>query len=808
MRRPLLLPACLFTAGVMAEEFFGGRWEWLLVVTTLILFLAAVWARRRVAALAIGIFLTGWLSYAVHQSVLSSCDVRRIAGTKPELVTLRGEIAETPALRLVERQGQWAGHTTVRVTVSALKRSDTDWQPVVGDVTVSAKGALPAKFFRTQQVEIKGVLQAPPGPAAEGLFDYRTFLRWQGIWFTLATEGASDWRLADGPVSIPPLSERFLPWASAMLGRGLPDDETTRLLAAMALGWKTPLTGEVDEVFMESGTMHVFAISGLHIALIAGMLVQLLRLMRMSRAWCGWVAVPLIWFYVAATGWQASAIRSAIMSTVVVGGWALRRPGDILNSLAAAALAILVWDPGQLFQASFQLSFGAVTGLALLVPHLEPVFLLWLRYNPDPFLPDELRPRWQRWLEIPLRLLALSLATCAAAFISSLPLTWHYFHLLNPVSLVANLVVVPLSSLALAANFASLITGPWWPWLGEMFNASAWVWMHWMVGLSRWFAALPGGYWYVTSPAWGWWVPYYLMLLSLVTGWAMRPGRRLWCVTGAALWVGAALTVYLIRQNETRITFLGGAEATFIDAPWWRKDVLLDAGDERGAAGVVVPFLRAHGVNRLPLFVTTTADVQHLGGVPLVLEKLRPHRAVAGPAKARSKSSGEFLEQIERHEIPLRHVAVGEEVGGWRVAHPAADDKFTTAADNTLVLQRELGGMRVLLLGGLGRNGQRKMLGGSELPADVVVVGIPNEGEPLGEPLREAIGPQVIVLCSGEYPASRRLKQATRERLEASGRPIVYTHDSGAVTLRFYDQGGELSAIDGRRLRFGPTSRP
>lgn len=808
MRRPLLLPAGLFMAGVVAEEFLGGPWEWLLAAVALALGCAVASPAKRIIALAVGLFLTGWLNYAVHQSAYRPHDLRRWVGANAELVTLRGEIAETPALRLTERQGQWAGHTTVRVTVSARQRDRGGWQPAAGDVMVTTKGALPAQFFRTQRVEIRGVLKIPPGPAAEGLFDYRTFLRWQGVWFTLATEGAADWRLADGPVAAPPLSERFLPWAQALLGRGLPDDETTRLLAAMALGWKTPLTGEVDDVFMESGTMHVFAISGLHIALIAGLIVQLLRLGRLSRAWCGLVAVPLIWFYVAATGWQASAIRSAIMSTVVVGGWALTRPGDILNSLAAAALAILVWDPGQLFQAGFQLSFGAVAGLALLVPRLEPVFLRWLRCNSDPFRPDELRPRWQRWLEIPLRPLALSLATCVAACLSSLPLTWHYFHLLNPVSLFANLLVVPLSSLALAANFASLVTGPWWPWLGEVFNASAWVWMRGMAGLSRWFAALPGGHWYVTSPAWPWWLPYYVILLAVVTGRALRAGWRKWLLAGTGLWLGAALTIYIIRQRETRLTVFDGGEAAFVDAPWWRHDLLINPGSESGAASMVVPFLRAHGVNRLPLLVAAGGDTHHLGGASLVLEKLRPRRVVTGPVKTRSKAFGELLQSVERREIPLRHVTAGDELAGWRVRHPAAEDKFTAAEDGSLVLTRDFAVGRVLLLGNLGRNGQRRLLSRDGLRSEIVVTGVPGEGEPLGDALLEAVAPRAIVVAAGEYPAPLRIKPATRARLEQFGRPVIYTRDSGTVTVCWRGRDCELAALDGTKLRIPPANGP
>src|SRR6185436_20764222 len=136
----------------------------------------------------------------------------------------------------------------------------------------------------------------------------------------LRVASTNDWTLARdfAQPSRPPLSDRFSKWAMATLARGLPEDESLRLLWAMTLGWKTALTGEVSEPFMRSGTMHIFAISGLHIALIAGLLVALFRVFQVPRSICGAFVIPLIWIYTGFTGWQASAIRSTIMSSVIV----------------------------------------------------------------------------------------------------------------------------------------------------------------------------------------------------------------------------------------------------------------------------------------------------------------------------------------------------------------------------------------------------------------------------------------------------------------------------------------------------------
>ena len=291
---------------------------------------------------------------------------------------------ETPEQRVFIRDNKPSWRTLAQVAVVEIER-DSDWQEGVGRVAVSTPGTLDSGFFAGRTVEINGTLQMPKGPAAEGLFDYRTFLRQQGIYYFLQVERTNDWKLLleAGSPKARPWCDGFRDWAQRVLAKGLPEeDEPLRLLWAMVLGWKPALTQEVAQPFMRSGTLHIFAISGLHIALIAGILVSLLRVFQIPRGACGLVVIPLIWFYTAATGWQASAIRSTVMMTIVIGGWALKRPSHLLNSLAGAGFVILIWEPTQLFQAGFQLSFFVVLGLALIAPPFEKIRQWLLRTRP------------------------------------------------------------------------------------------------------------------------------------------------------------------------------------------------------------------------------------------------------------------------------------------------------------------------------------------------------------------------------------------------------------------------------------------
>jgi competence protein ComEC len=250
----------------------------------------------------------------------------------------------------------------------------------------------------------------------------------------------------------------------------------------MTLGWRTAFTGDIGDPFLRAGTMHLFAIDGLRIALISGMLVALLRVLQVSRAWCGLIAIPAIWFYTAATGWESSAIRASVMMTIVVGGWALKRPGDLLNSLAAAAFIILLCEPRQLFEASFQLSFCVMFVIGLLLPRMNKISDGLLRH--DPLLPNDLIPKWRRSLVQILRMLARYFSLSLAAWLGSIPLSALYFHLFSPISPLANIIAVPLGTLALMSNLGALICGTWLPFATELFNNAAWFFMSAMTGVS------------------------------------------------------------------------------------------------------------------------------------------------------------------------------------------------------------------------------------------------------------------------------------------------------------------------------------
>jgi competence protein ComEC len=802
--QPLLPVAMIYIGGILGADFFPMPLNGLLVAALGLALLCLVSARARTFLLVPLVFLAGATNLAFHTTILSPHDLRAVIGDRDRFVTVRGSLQETPYHRSYVQGGRESCRTLAPVAVNAVRFQETSWQPAAGRVIASTPGVLPTGYFAGQTVEITGVLSPPKPPVAEGLFDYGEYLRRAGIYFQLQTAATSAWRIPGTvPASTsPPLADRFLAWAKNILGRGLPvEDEPLRLLWAMTLGWKTALTGEVSAPFMRSGTMHIFAISGLHIALISGILVALLRVLQLPRSLCGVVVVPLLWFYTGVTGWQASAIRSTVMMTIVIAGWSLKRPSNLLNSLAAAAFLILLWQPQQLFQAGFQLSFFVVLSIALFTPVLEKLRQHWLQG--DPLLPEELRPWWQRRLRAAVFWLTAGFTTSLAAWLGSVPLIACYFHLFTPVSLLANVVVVPLSGLALMSNLASLCVGGWFPAGAELFNHSAWFWMALMIRVSEWAAAVPGGWLYVAAPSPVAFIAYYSLLIAVMSGGFKKPRLRVWLAIGLAALAALNLIEWRRARSATRLTVLplSGGSAIYFDAPGGGDDLLIDCGREAPAEKVVMPFLHARGVNRLPRLLLTHGDVQYMGGAEFVTTNFAVKQIITSSAPFRSPAYRRLMKTLERAPERRRRVNRGDAVGPWKVLHPTPADCFSQGDDNALVLAGTFNGMRVLLLSDLGRPGQNILLERNpDLKADIVITGLPTEGELLCEPLLDAIQPGVVVVADSEFPATRRAGAALRERLERRKIRVVCTRETGAVTVVFRKGDWELRAADGQNI--------
>ncbi len=288
--------------------------------------------------------------------------------------------------------------------------------------------------------------------------------------------------------------------------------EEAGIQQALMLGYRQRLSDRVADLGATTGTLHIFAISGSHVAIIAGIFVFLLRVLVIPRwRWVLFLA-PMLVVYTLATGAAASAVRACIMAILCFLGPAVGRRPDGASALAAAAMLIVAWDPTQLVDVGFVLSFVVVAGLVGLYPlFLEPL-RAWIAPDPLMVVPETTLVRVGRAFAGALcSLLALSLA----AWFASLPLTAYYFQRFTPITIIANLVVVPLAFLMVLSGCLSILIGSCSHLLAEIFNYASVALIRVFVMITEWLSHVPLANMTVERPALWWMAVYYLMLVLI-----------------------------------------------------------------------------------------------------------------------------------------------------------------------------------------------------------------------------------------------------------------------------------------------------
>lgn len=203
------------------------------------------------------------------------------------------------------------------------------------------------------------------------------------------------------------------------------------LLMALLFGEKTELSKELSNSYTQAGIIHILAISGLHIALIYGIILWLtkpLQRLKKGKVCIFLISLSVLWFYAVLAGFSASIVRAAVMFSIIAFAKILNRQSNIYNSLALSAVFLLLYNPNYLFDVGFQLSFAAVLSIVIFQPFIR-------KYSYSKYYV----------LRETKSLLLISLV----AQIGVLPLTLYYFGQFPLLFLVANLIAIPLSSMIL-----------------------------------------------------------------------------------------------------------------------------------------------------------------------------------------------------------------------------------------------------------------------------------------------------------------------------------------------------------------------
>lgn len=741
-RQPFIGLAAAASTGISIADW-APNYSFVSLGVMPLLTLAAVLSRRSVAVYAVvaaGFFLL----HSLNTADLPGGGIIRQLEDHPCPVIARGHVVSEPK---ISRHG----------TSSFLLQTESI---EIDGETRPCHVRLLTRWRHTvelgDEVELFGTAEPIEQPRNPGEFDMKSYLARQNIQRTLIVRYAENGSVLKHGCSrfILRAAHKTRDWLQNILSRDLEDSEdVTGAINGMILGLRHQSADDIEEPFQQTGTLHLFAVAGLHVGIVARLLWIVATVARLPRNIATILIIPTLLFYAAVTGLHTSSVRAAIMSAALLCGFLVERRAFALNNLAAAATVLLCWNTNELFSLGFQLSFSVVAAIVLVS---EPTYRFFCRgFAPDPFLPRKLLSARQRFVIRCFSSIAAGGSVSFAAWLGSLPLMmWHYY-LVTPISLLANLVVVPIAFFVLAGGLVSIIAAPFSTWFSVVFNNANWFLTKAILVAVHLFAQIPGGHSYIEHP-------------HLPTGANLE-------INALDLKSGAAIHL------RTKMS-----------------DWLCDTGSLGDYNRIVQPFLRSKGLARLDGLILTHGDAGHVGGGSSVLFDFHPSQVLDSGARKRSPSHSKLIEELTTTSARRHVCALGDQFDlspqvKARILFPPRDLQPRKADDAALVIQLLVcGKSRVLIMSDSGVATEQFLLRTyPDLRSDVLIKGQHYSGFSGSESFLDSVKPIAIVASSTEFPEYERLKDEWVEKVRKRGIKLFRQDETGAVRIRFFRDGWE-----------------
>ncbi|MBI1824236.1 MAG: DNA internalization-related competence protein ComEC/Rec2 [Nitrospirae bacterium] len=750
-RAPLLWMALSFIAGVFSGDFFC-YYPWTTLTLLLLLFGAEAlfsWFHLEFyhTILILLSFWSGFLSIEWKEIYLSENDISLWQG---QTVLYTGTIDEAVA--------HYPDHTTLILQSSQLEKDSKNF-PASGRIKLNINRAIPFPLSYGDEIRASLTLREPHGFRNGFGFDYGQYLWRHGIHATASLTHPEEMTLTEkkgGNL----IFRKVYPWREEIREKASQSlsGNSLALFLAMIIGESGYLTNPIRDTFMASGTTHILSISGSHLALVAflsfhgvrwlilqlpsSVLLQVGRTILPSRL-ALFLSIPPVFIYGLLAGNQVATNRSMMMIAIFLIGQMIHRKQNLLNPLGLSALFILIPDPFQAYDISFQLSFGSVLAIAMAL-NRNPLPLPSGNKNEQDqtsSLHQKIRSHflYKKILQGTQNYLWISLATT----LGTAPLVAYHFNQFNWVGILANSVIIPFVGflvvpMGLVLSFCTLLFKTDFL-LGGSLIQSVMTGFYKMV---QFFARFPYAELHLAAPSIIYLVLFYT---SLIIAYVFRKNRK---VTGIFLMVILLLPVWCfwgprihLPSRELQVTFLdvGQGDSALIEFPD-RTTILVDGGGKYHEFDlgrlVVAPFLWNKGIQKIDTLIATHPQADHIGGLIYVMKKFPVKEVWTNGAVKESHISEEFDDTLREMQLKSKVVQNGDtsQIGNLKLTvlnpdlkNPTLSRSHSHENNEGIVLKVDYNLRSLLLTADIEKEAEQKMM--REHPGmKVTLLKVPHHG--------------------------------------------------------------------------------
>lgn len=658
-------------------------------------------------------------------------------------------------------------------------------KPTQGKILVNLRDTSNS-FQYGDEIIVRGKLRRPRDSRNPGEFDYREYLLAQGIFGVMSLNESRQVQkisTGDGSWFLWNLVYPVKKYLDDFIKRNLPTKEAA-LLRGLLIGERGEIPPELRDAFSKLGVIHILAVSGLHVGFIILIFMGVFGVVRIPYGVRVFLTLLGLIFYAYLTNLKPPVVRASIMGGLLLLGTLLQRKTDGVNTLAIAALFILILNPLELFQSGFQLSFAAVAAIIYLYPKLRKIIFfknILQRFQERPFI------------RYPVELLLVSLA----AFLGTLPFAIIYFNRMPSFSLPANLLIIPLAFCGLASGIVASVLNLFTATLAQLYLNAAWFFLHLIIKIVEWGSQIPLAYWEIYKLTPLQMLGYFVGLLLLLNLKSLRVTR--WLVIYSLVLANILVwSSYSGNAQELEIIFfdVGQGDAALLTSPAGQH-ILIDGGtrysDYDEGKWVIAPYLKREGIDEIDALVLSHAHTDHVGGFPYLLRNFKVHEVWDNEQAEDSKIYQEYAGLLDSLKIKRRILRAGDVIEDFApvkiyVFHPTNDFlklRDVSVNNGSLVLKVSYGEADFLFLGDIENLGERQVAKfGDMLESEVVKVAHHGSNTSSSLFLLNAIQPHYAVISVGEFNKFDHPHPPALTRLNSTGAKIFRTDQNAAVILK------------------------